>query len=157
MLSIVLLLAYTLFYAAPQASADLPEELGPVDAKLVWIDFWASWCTPCRRSFPWMNEMQAKYSADGLAIVAINVDKELSLAEAFLADTPAEFRVHYDPQGKLAEEFDVQAMPSSFLLNSNGDVIARHYGFRLADSAEYEAEIRSALATATNKPSAPGE
>ena len=89
--------------------------------------------------------MHAAFAADGLEIIAVNVDKERDLADEFLAESPANFRLHFDPAGNLAEAFDVQAMPSSFLLNSNGEIIARHYGFRLADTDEYEQQIRDAL------------
>lgn len=134
------------------ARAELPEAFGTVDAKVVWVDFWASWCSPCRRSFPWMNAMHEKYGARGLQIIAVNVDKEKRLAEEFLAETPARFKLHYDPAGQLAEQFGVQAMPSSFLLDSRGNVIARHFGFKLANTGEYEQTILRALG-ATNESS----
>lgn len=92
--------------------------------------------------------MQEKYGAEGFSVIAVNVDKEKALADEFLAEIPARFAVHFDPAGKLAQQFEVQAMPSSFLLDGEGKVIARHYGFRLADTAEYEAKIRDALDSA---------
>jgi len=128
--------------------AELPEAFGAVDAKVVWVDFWASWCAPCRRSFPWMNEMHRKYASEGLEIIGVNVDKERGLADEFLAETPAEFRLHFDPTGSLAEAFAVQAMPSSFVLDRNGNILASHYGFKLANTDEYERAIREALTAA---------
>ena len=128
-------------------SAGFPEGLSADGARLVWVDFWASWCAPCRRSFPWMNAMQEKYAADGFAVIAVNVDKDGQLAEEFLNEIPAKFTVHYDPAGRIAEAFDVQAMPSSFLLDADGNIIASHFGFRLADTDQYEAGIREALAS----------
>ena len=128
------------------AQAEMPAEFGPVEGKVVWVDFWASWCAPCRRSFPWMNAMHAKYAAEGLEIIAVNVDKDRALADEFLEESPATFRLHFDPEGELALAFGVQAMPSSFVLDSEGHVIATHYGFKLANAEEYEQEIRSALA-----------
>jgi thiol-disulfide isomerase/thioredoxin len=133
------------FAAAP------PAELGPIEGKVVWVDFWASWCTPCRRSFPWMNAMHAKYGPQGLQIIAVNLDKERSAADGFLAETPAEFALRFDPEGKLAKQFEVQAMPSSYVLDAAGNVIARHFGFKLADTAEYEQQIQAALAAAANR------
>ena len=133
------------FGVGAPAFAQLPDGLVADDSRLVWVDFWASWCAPCRRSFPWMNAMQAKYSGEGFTVLAVNVDKDRDLAAEFLAEYPAEFPIHYDPSGQLAESFDVQAMPSSFLLDASGAVIARHYGFRLAETDEYEAKIRAAL------------
>jgi thiol-disulfide isomerase/thioredoxin len=132
--------------ALPLASwAAPPPELGPIEGKVIWVDFWASWCTPCRRSFPWMNTMQRKYGDQGLQIVAVNLDAEREAADGFLAETPAEFTVRFDPQGKLAEQFGVQAMPSSYLLAADGKVIASHFGFKLGDTAEYEEQIKAAL------------
>lgn len=130
---------------ATPALAELPAAFGAIDAKVVWVDFWASWCSPCRRSFPWMSDMQRKYAAEGFKIVAVNVDKERAAAEEFLAETPAEFAVHYDPTGQLAEQFGVQAMPSSFLLDADGNLLATHFGFKLGNADEYERAIREAL------------
>jgi cytochrome c biogenesis protein CcmG/thiol:disulfide interchange protein DsbE len=140
-----LLLALVLSMSAVLARAEPPAALGEITGRVVMVDFWASWCTPCRRSFPWMNAMHRKYAADGLQIIAVNVDKERELAEAFLSETPAEFGLRYDPAGALATVFGVQAMPSSFLLDSSGAILAKHYGFRTADADEYEQRIRAAL------------
>ena len=92
--------------------------------------------------------MYRKYATEGLQIIAVNVDKDRKLADAFLAETPAEFRLHFDPSGSLAAAFGVQAMPSSFVLDRNGNVLAAHFGFKLADAEEYEQAIRGALAGA---------
>lgn len=132
-------------FAAP------PPELGPLEGKVIWVDFWASWCTPCRRSFPWMNTMHRKYGGQGLEIVAVNLDAERAAADGFLVETPAEFKVNFDPEGKLAERFEVKAMPSSYLLDADGNVIASHFGFKLGDTAEYEQQIAAALAAAEGK------
>ncbi len=137
-----------LFAVWPAAEAAPPQQLEPVDGRVVWVDFWASWCVPCRRSFPWMNAMHRKYAADGLQIIAVNLDKDRALADGFLAELPAEFALRFDPQGSLAKEFAVQAMPSSYLLDASGNVIERHFGFKLADADEYEKAIQKALSAA---------
>lgn len=126
-------------------NAQSATSLGELSGKVVWVDFWASWCAPCRRSFPWLNAMHRKYSGDGLQIIGVNVDKDRELADEFLNELPAEFALRFDPQGQLAEEFDVQAMPSSFLLDESGNVIAKHFGFKLANADEYEQTIQQAL------------
>lgn len=143
MLLTLLLGALYLLPSAPDAA--IPRALAGVEGKVLLVDFWASWCTPCRRSFPWMNEMHEKYREQGLTIVAVNVDRERGAAEEFLRETPARFQLHYDPDGELAEEFGVEAMPTSYLLDSAGNVLARHLGFKLAKAPEYEALIREAL------------
>jgi cytochrome c biogenesis protein CcmG/thiol:disulfide interchange protein DsbE len=131
-----------------------PPELAPIKGKVVWVDFWASWCAPCRRSFPWLNTMQRRYGNQGLQIIAVNVDKDRALADKFLKETPAQFALRYDPAGKLAKEFKIQVMPSSFVLDASGKVLASHAGFRLADTDEYERGIRSALAAVAGAQSA---
>ena len=93
--------------------------------------------------------MHRKYGPDGLEIIAVNLDKERALADGFLAEVPAEFALRFDPAGGLAKEFGVQAMPSSYLLDADGTVLASHFGFKTADAAEYERAIRDALAAAT--------
>lgn len=128
-------------YAAP------PAALGPVVGRVIWVDFWASWCVPCRRSFPWLNEMQRKYEAAGLEIIGVNLDKERALADAFLTEVPAAFALRFDPAGALAKEFKVQSMPSSYLIDTNGKVLTAHYGFRTADTEQYERAIKTALAS----------
>jgi cytochrome c biogenesis protein CcmG/thiol:disulfide interchange protein DsbE len=143
-----LALSFLVLVMSVPVRADMPDGLGEVTGKVVWVDFWASWCAPCRRSFPWMNEMLERYEGQGLQIIGVNVDKEMKLAEEFLAETPAKFDLRYDPAGALAEKFGVQAMPSSFLLDANGNVIATHFGFRSADAEDYEATIVKALGQA---------
>jgi len=132
-------------HAAPAA---VPAELGTVQGRVIWVDFWASWCVPCRRSFPWLNTMQRQYGADGLQIIGVNLDKDRALADGFLAEVPAEFSLRFDPAGELAKQFKVQAMPSSYLLDADGKVLATHFGFKTADTAEYEQAIKAALAAA---------
>ena len=113
--------------------------------KVVYVDFWASWCGPCRQSFPWLNEMQKQFGAKGLVVVGVNVDKKREEAQKFLADTPAQFTISYDPQGKTPRDWQVMGMPSSFLVGRDGKVRLVHAGFREADRPELEAQIKAAL------------
>lgn len=136
----------TLLGMAPAVPAAVPAALGPVEGRVIWVDFWASWCVPCRRSFPWLNTMHRRYGPDGLQIIAVNLDKDRALADGFLAEVPAEFSLRFDPAGGLAKQFGVQAMPSSYLLDADGTVLATHFGFKTADAAEYEHAIETALA-----------
>ena len=113
--------------------------------KVVLVDFWASWCVPCRRSFPWMNEMQAKYAGDGLVIIAVNLDRDREEADAFLREYPADFDILYDPEAVLAREYGVEAMPSSIVFDRDGRIAASHRGFKVRLAGEYEALIREQL------------
>lgn len=76
------------------------------------MDFWASWCEPCRVSFPWLNEMQAKYG-ERLVVIGVNVDRERADASRLLTQAPAQFHIMYDPESKLASSYEVMGMPSS--------------------------------------------
>jgi len=140
--SVATMLAVLPGVASTAESLQLEEYAG----KVVVLDFWASWCVPCRRSFPWMNEMQQKYAEDGLIIVAVNLDNDSIDAAKFLREYPAKFRIVYDTDKELAREFGVQAMPSSFLIGRDGEVSSSHLGFKVKQQAEYEAAIVEALA-----------
>ena len=144
-LKVLLSIAVAVLCALGVARAAPPPALQPVEGRVIWVDFWASWCVPCRRSFPWLNSMHHKYGADGLQIIAVNLDKDRALADAFLAEVPAEFALRFDPAGALAKQYGVQAMPSSFLIDADGNVLATHAGFRTADAADYERTITDAL------------
>lgn len=132
--------------AAGAASAAPPPALEPIEGRVIWVDFWASWCVPCRRSFPWLNEMQRKHGEAGLQIIGVNLDKDRALADAFLGEVPAEFALRFDPTGVLAKQFGVKAMPSSFLIDRDGNVLEMHFGFRTAETPDYERAIEAALA-----------
>ena len=112
---------------------------------VVYLDFWASWCTPCRRSFPWMNEMQKKYGDKNFRVVSVNVDSDPKLAQEFLAKIPADFSVLYDPNGNLASEMKLKGMPSSFIINAKGIVVSAHVGFNDKKKVRYEQEINHLL------------
>jgi thiol-disulfide isomerase/thioredoxin len=150
----LLLLGWTLSYTAMAAETapnfSLPTKAGTLaltdlKGKVVYLDFWASWCPPCRKSFPWMNEMEHRYSRQGLTVVAVNLDKDHELADKFMNEVPAKFTVAFDPEGTVAESYHIPGMPSAFIIDRNGKIQAIHIGFREEDSADLEASLRSAL------------
>jgi cytochrome c biogenesis protein CcmG, thiol:disulfide interchange protein DsbE len=114
--------------------------------KVVYVDYWASWCVPCRQSFPWMNQMHARYADRGLVIVAVNVDKEAPEAKRFLSRYPARFIVAYDADGVTAKALDLQGLPSSFLIDRNGELVANHLGFYESRKNDLEKQIKALLA-----------
>jgi cytochrome c biogenesis protein CcmG/thiol:disulfide interchange protein DsbE len=143
MRKILLVIVFLTLSPLPSVAGDLNLEIHA--GKVVLLDFWASWCVPCRRSFPWMNAMQDKYAEEGLVIIAVNLDREVENAAAFLAEYPANFEIVYDPDAALAKAYEVQVMPSSFVIDRNGAAIEQHAGFKVKKQDEYEAVIRSAL------------
>ena len=121
----------------------LPEAL---KGKIVMVDFWASWCGPCKESFPAMNELQKKYGGQGLVIIAINEDEEKSDMQAFLKDNAAAFAVVRDAKQTLVAKAGIQTMPSSFMIDQTGAVRFIHSGFHGAETRkQYEQEIESLL------------
>lgn len=106
--------------------------------KVVYVDFWASWCPPCLKSFPFLNDLHQRFNDQGLRIVGINVDEKLSDAQDFLAKVPARFDIVVDLDQQCARLFDIQAMPSSFLIDRKGVIRHIHLGFRLGDTLELE-------------------
>ncbi len=123
-----------------------PVGLSKLKGKVVYLDFWASWCGPCKQSFPWMNEMQAKYGARGLQILAVNIDAKRADADQFLAAVPASFQIGFDQAGESPKRFEVKGMPSSVLIGPDGKVIKVHNGFRAEERKELEVAIVAALA-----------
>ena len=136
---------------APAADFALPDEKGRVvtladqRGKILYLDFWASWCVPCRQSFPWLNDMQARYASRGLQIVGVGLDEKRQDADRFLASYPARFTIAFDATGATPRAYGVKGMPSSYLIGRDGRVIFRHIGFRPSDKAELERRIARAL------------
>jgi cytochrome c biogenesis protein CcmG/thiol:disulfide interchange protein DsbE len=128
------------------ASGDDPLDLAALKGKVVYVDFWASWCEPCRQSFPWMSDMQREFAKEGLVVIAVNVDHERADAEQFLRKYVPEFKISYDPDGVVAERFHVKGMPTSFLIDRAGKIQSQHAGFRPKDRVPLEQQIRSLLA-----------
>jgi thiol-disulfide isomerase/thioredoxin len=120
--------------------------LPQLHGRVVLVDFFASWCEPCKESFPAMEELYQKYQSKGLVIVAVNLDKNRADMEDFLKKHPATFTIVRDASNKLVSQVKIPTMPSSFLLDRNGKVRAFHRGFKGAQTAkEYNEEIESLL------------
>jgi thiol-disulfide isomerase/thioredoxin len=128
------------------SSGQLQGKAPALSGKIVLVDFWASWCGPCKKSFPAMNALQKKYADKGLVIVAINVDDQSANMDSFLKKTPANFAVLWDSHQTFVNKVDVHTMPTSFLLDKDGKVRFVHSGFLGAETErQYEAEIESLL------------
>ena len=135
---------------AVEAGKPLPDlglaEVQITKGQYIYIDYWASWCGPCRQSFPWMNALQAKLGSKGLKVVAVNVDAKRADADKFLTHTPAQFTIAYDPQGESAKKLAIKTMPTSMLVSPEGRVLFVHSGFRTEETGQLEAKIAAAMA-----------
>jgi len=138
------LAAVLLSSLASPLSADSGFSLENYTGKVVYVDFWASWCTPCRASFPFMQEMAEQYG-DSLVIAAINVDKSRDDADQFLEQFDVNFDIFFDPEGALAEFFEVKGMPTSYLYDREGQLIGSHIGFKKKDIGSLETAIANAV------------
>lgn len=108
---------------------ELEGEIPDFSGKVVLIDFWASWCDPCKDSFPVMEQLYQKYSAKGLIILAVNVDAEAEQMKDFLADHKADFYVVRDVKRRLVSTAGINSMPTSFILDRRRVVRFVHNGF----------------------------
>jgi len=122
-------------------------KLADYHGSVVYIDFWASWCGPCRKSFPWMNEIKERYSAKGLKIIAINLDANKLDASQFIHEMKPNFDIAFDPSGDVAGRYQVAGMPSAYLIDRNGELHSAHIGFRSKDIPMLEQEISLLLST----------
>ncbi len=111
----------------------------------MYVDFWASWCGPCRKSLPLYEEMQASFPANSFRIIAINLDEEREDALHFMESHPVSYTVLLDPEGATASQWQIRVMPSSYLLDTNGVIVKAWAGFELSHIEEIENEIRALL------------
>ena len=119
-----------------------------LEGKVVLLDFWASWCIPCRKSFPEVDRLSRDFVSKGLTVVAVSVDEQRKNADAFLTLFPHSMTVAFDPAGAAAATLDLQGMPSSLLIDRSGHIRFTHMGYRKKTVEQFRAEIVQLLAEA---------
>jgi thiol-disulfide isomerase/thioredoxin len=119
--------------------------LAALKGQVVMINFWASWCGPCRQEFPALDQIYAKYKPMGFTLVAINVESERADAEKFLGATPVNFPILFDPDNTVSGKYGVSAMPTTVLVDRQGRVRWQHRAYKPGDEAKYIEQIRAAL------------
>lgn len=130
------------------ARIDAPSEsftLSSLRGKVVYVDFWASWCAPCRVSFPVLDTLYRDNQSRGFVVVGVNKDMSLDDARKFLKKVPATFPLVADPKDATAKAFDVQAMPSGYLVDRKGVVRKVHRGFTSETGAAIREEVEALL------------
>lgn len=138
-----ILFSIVLFMSAGVQAQTTDLDMQKHKGKVVYLDFWASWCGPCKESFPWLNSLKKKFP--NLVVIGINLDKEKADAEKFLKEHPAQFPIVYNPAGQLAEKFGVKGMPYSVIFNKKGGKAFSHIGFNKEKAKEYEKQIKTLL------------
>lgn len=131
---------------------DGTSDLRQFRGKVVYVDFWASWCASCLLSFPFLNGLDHDYRNRGLRVVGMDMDEKPEDGQKFLAKHPANFRIALTPNAQCAKDFGVKAMPSSFLVDRNGVIRETHEGFRPDDAQKIRALVDQLL---DEKPAAP--
>ena len=135
--------------ASFQLEGKLPETKG----KVVLVDFWASWCAPCRQSFKTLNDLHQRFGSEGLVVIAVNVDEDQKHMARFLTKNPAAFAVVRDTSQKLVTALDVKAMPTSFLVDRDGKLRHAHSGYHGDETPkQYEQEITGLLRSSASTP-----
>ena len=109
---------------------------------IVMVNFWASWCGPCREELPKMEELYQEYQDLGFEILAVNVDDEASKADVLLDDIEVSFPVLFDTAGEVSQLYDVNAMPTTVIIDRDGNQRLLHLGYRAGDEKKYEKAIK---------------
>lgn len=113
--------------------------------KVVYLDFWASWCGPCRKSLPLLNTMRNTMKDQPFEVIAINLDEEIKDARGFLKQFPVSYPTLHDVNGQSPEMYGLQGMPTSYLIDKQGVVRAVHTGFKPSDMKKIQQEVNQLL------------
>lgn len=135
---------FTQFTANPYGSA--PKiKIEDLKGKVTLIDFWASWCIPCRQSIPSYNRIAAKYKDKGLQVFGINEDENVADLDRFLKEVTPNFSVFRDPGKEMGKTFKVEALPTLFVLNRNVQIVAMVKGYSPKNEEFLEKQINAAM------------
>ncbi len=153
---ITVLIASTAFAKKIKEGAAFPVEellklkaveskLSAVKGKVVLVDFWASWCGPCKLALPAYDKLAKKYGKKGFVVVGVNVDDDLTLGQVFLKEHKVSFPIVYDEGKSLVGKLGVETMPTSFLIDKKGRLSKLHQGFREGDETKLQKDIEKLL------------
>jgi len=119
--------------------------LSGLKGDVVMIKFWATWCGPCREEMPHLEALYQRYSRLGFTLLGVNVEEDSSLSDRFLGETPVSFPILFDPQNGVSELYDVVAMPSTVIVDREGNMRFIHHGYQAGYENDYQTQIRSLL------------
>ena len=120
-----------------------PVTLSDLRGQVIMINFWASWCGPCRQEMPLLEQIHQRYEPLGFTLLAVNVEENSADGQAFLQERPVSFPVLYDPQNGISKLYDVVAMPSTVLIDRQGNIRYLHHGYKPGYENDYQDQIRA--------------
>ena len=144
-------LAYALTGTGPATNFTLKDaegnnvRLSEYRGQVVLINFWASWCGPCRQEFPLLDDLHAKYQPMGFTVFGVNVEQDRKLADKVLREIPVTFPILFDDANEVSKAYDVDAMPSTVLVDRNGEIRYMHRGYKPGYEDMYEKQIRALI------------
>jgi peroxiredoxin len=132
-------------FAAPAVDGKGTVSLSQYRGKVVYLDFWASWCAPCLKAIPEIEAMRKELPGDKFQVVAVNLDQQTKKALRFLAKNPIGYPSASDPKGRLPKQFGVDTMPTSYLIDAEGVIRYVHRGFQRGDGAKLRTQIQNMI------------
>lgn len=133
-------------FLLPELSNQQETSLSAHKGQVIYLDFWASWCGPCRQSFPALNNLYQEFKAQGLLVIGINLDDDIKKAQNFLKKHPVDFKLLHDATGATPLRYEVKSMPSAFIIDQSGKIRQTHQGFKQSDITEIRKTIIKLLA-----------
>jgi peroxiredoxin len=117
-------------------------KLTELRGQVILLNFWASWCGPCRQEMPLLEKLQQRYSALGFTVLGVNVEEDPSKAKSLLKDIPVSFPILFDTQNTVSKLYDVSAMPSTVMIDRDGNMRYLHKGYKPGDEAQYKKWVK---------------
>ena len=118
-------------------------KLSELRGQVVMLNWWASWCGPCRQEMPLLDDLQKKYADYGFVLLGLNVDENTEQAERLLGQIPVDFEILYDPSSGTSELYGIDAMPSTILLDRDGNMRFLHRGYKPGYEDDYDAQVKA--------------
>jgi len=131
-------------FALPDVAGNMVS-LKDFEGQVVLVNFWASWCGPCREEMPLLDQLADRYGPLGFTMLGVNVEEDASLANSFLDGTPVSFPILYDSQNSVSQLYDVIAMPTTVLIDRQGMVRFIHHGYEPGYENDYQDQIRALI------------
>jgi thiol-disulfide isomerase/thioredoxin len=137
--------------AGPAAEFSLPARTGEavslssLKGQVVLINFWATWCGPCRKEMPLLEQIQKKYASLGFTLLGVNVEEDTAMMDTFLKDVPVTFPILLDPANGISKLYNVSAMPSTVIVDRKGNIRYIHQGYQPGDESKYQDMIRQLI------------